>query len=341
MLRKSIHIARIARTGRAAIVAASAAALLGFPPGSLAQGAWQPEKAVELVVGSAPGGGNDTVARVIHKIMQENKLVPVPVAVLNKPGGNQSISRAYILQHTGDPHFFDMGTPTLISNHIAGRSKQHFRDFTPIALMINEYTAITVRADSPIRNARDLVEHLRKDPGSVVIGIPNIGGTNHLNLSLLLKTGGVNLKQLKVVVYRGASEGATALLGGHVHVIPTSVTGVIGLVRDGKARMISLAAPERMGGDLAQVPTLREQGYDVALSNWRSIVGTAGLNPAQVTYWENVLAKVVATDEWKARLDKQFWDGNFLRSREFIQYLEKEYGQTRAVMADLGLAKGN
>lgn len=300
---------------------------------------WKPEKAVELVVSSAPGGSNDRVARIIQKIAQEQKLMPVPITVLNKPGGNQTISRTYINQNPGDGHYLDIGNPTLIGNHIAGITPQHFRDFTPLVLMVNEFTALTVRADSPIKNARDLIEALKKDPDSIGVGVSNRGGTNHLALSLLAKAGGVDPKRLKVVVFKTNAEGLTALLGGHIQLVSSAVATAVGQMRDGKARIISVSAPQRMGGDLAQVPTLREQGYDVSLSNWRAIIGPRGLSAAQVAYWEDVLAKVVATDEWKAVLEKQFWDGNFLRSREFGKYMENEYSQTKGIMTELGLVK--
>jgi putative tricarboxylic transport membrane protein len=298
---------------------------------------WKPEKAVEVVVSSAPGGSNDRVARIIQRIAQEQKLVAVPITVLNKPGGNQTISRAYINQNPGDAHYLDIGNPTLISNQVSGR--QQFSDFTPIALMINEFTAFTVRVDSPLRDAQDLIAQLKKDPDSIAIGVSNRGGTNHLALSLLAKAGGVDARRLKVVVFKTNAEGLTAMLGGHIQLVASAVATAVGQMRDGKARIISVSAPQRMGGDLAQVPTLREQGYDVSLSNWRAIIGPRGLSAAQVAYWEQVLEKVVATDEWKAVLEKQFWDGNFLRSREFGKYMEHEYAQTKAIMTELGLAK--
>lgn len=300
---------------------------------------WKPEKAVELVVSSAPGGSNDRVARIIQKIAQEQKLMSVPITVLNKPGGNQTISRTYINQNPGDGHYLDIGNPTLIGNHISGITQQHFRDFTPLALMVNEFTALTVRVDSSIRNARDLIEALKKDPDSIGVGVSNRGGTNHLALSLLAKAGGVDPRRLKVVVFKTNAEGLTALLGGHIQLVSSAVGTAVGQMRDGKARIISVSAPQRMGSDLSQVPTLREQGYDVSLSNWRAIIGPRGLSAAQVTYWEDVLAMVVASDEWKAVLEKQFWDGNFLRSREFGKYMESEYNQTKGIMTELGLVK--
>ena len=318
----------------AAFVAAAFFALTA--PVSMAQ-AWKPEKAVEVVVSSAPGDSNDRVARIIQKIVQEQKLVATPVAVLNKPGGNQTISRAYINQNPGDAHYLEIGNPTLIANQVVGR--QLYTDFTPIALMINEFAAVTVRTDSPFKNAQDLIAQLRKDPGSVAIGVSNLGGTNHLTLSLLAKAGGVDIKRLRVVVFKTNAEGLTALLGGHIHLVVSAVATAIGQMRDGKAKIISVSSPQRLGGDLAQVPTLREQGYDVSLSNWRAIIGPKGLTAAQIGYWEGVMGKVVATAEWKTTLEQQFWDGNFLRSSEFAKYMDNEYAQTRPVMLELGLSK--
>lgn len=315
---------------------AALAAVAMSPQVSPAQ-SWKPEKAVEVVVSSAPGGSNDRVARTIQKIIQDQKLVATPIAVLNKPGGNQTISRAYINQNPGDAHYLEIGNPTLIANQVVGR--QLYTDFTPVALMINEFTAFTVRTDSPLRNAQDLVAQLRKDPGSIAIGVSNLGGTNHLTLSLLAKAGGIDIKRLRVVVFKTNAEGLTALLGGHIHLVASAVATAIGQMREGKVKIMSVSAPQRMGGDLAQVPTLREQGYDVSLSNWRAIIGPKGLSAAQVGYWEGVLSRVVGTDEWKAALEQQFWDGNFLRSRDFAKYMDNEYAQTRPVMLELGLAK--
>ena len=319
-----------ARTAGAAILLAAAAAQ--------AQ-SWRPEKAVELLVGSGAGGSNDTVARTMQKIVQENKLAPVTLSVVNKVGGNQTILRAYLNQHAGDAHYFDLANPTLIVNHIMGISTQHYSDFSPVALLLNEYTAFAVKADSPVKNARDLAELLRKDPDAWAVGVSNLGGSNHLTLSLFAKSAGVEPKRLKVVVFKSNTDGITAVLGGHLQMVASSLTSVIGHVRSGTARIIALGAPRRMTGALADVPTLREQGMDIVISNWRGIIGARGLNAAQTAYWEDVFAKAVATEEWRKSLEAQYWEGNFLRSQEFRKYLEHDYNQTRAIMSDLGLAK--
>ena len=303
------------------------------------QAEWRPDKPVEIVTPSAAGGSNDRVARMIQKIVQEEKLVPVPVSVINKPGGNQTLSRAYLQQHPGDAHYFDIGNPTLISNHIRGITPQHFSDFTAIALLINEYTVFTVRSDSPVRDAKDLIARLKADPESMSIGVSNLGGTNHLTLSMAAKAGGVDPRKLKVVVFKTNAESTTALMGAHIQLVASSVPSVIGQVKAGTVRAIAIGDTERMSGVLAAVPTLREQGIDVSLSNWRAVIGPKGLTPAQVGYWENVLARVVATDEWKNELGAQNWDGRFLRSKEFTQYMEKEYAATKVILTELGMVK--
>jgi len=303
------------------------------------QAGWRPEKPVEIVTSSAAGGSNDRVARMIQKIMQDEKLVPTPVSVLNKPGGNQTLSRAYLQAHPADAHYFDIGNPTLISNHIMGITQQHFSDFTAVALLINEYTVFTVRADSPLRNAKDLIARLKADPESMSFGVSNLGGTNHLTLSMAMKAGGIDPRKLKIVVFKTNAESITAVMGGHIQMVAGSVPSAIGQIKAGTVRAIAIGDTQRMTGVMANVPTLREQGVDVSLSNWRAIIGPKGLTPAQITYWENVLARVVATEEWKKELEEQNWDGRFLRSKEFTQYMEKEYAATKAVLTDLGMAK--
>ena len=300
---------------------------------------WKPDKAVELLVGSGAGGSADTMGRHLQRIIQEQKLLPVPINVLNKVGGNQTLVRTYLNQHAGDAHYFDLGNPTLIVNHVMGVSTQHYTDFTPVALLLNEYAVFTVRADSPIKSARDLAEVIRKSPESWSVGVSNLGGTNHLTYSLLAKWAGVDQKKLKVVVFKSNTEGIAAVLGGHLNMVSSAITSVAPHVKAGNARIIALGAPRRMGGALAGVPTLREQGMDIVVSNWRGIVGARGLSAAQVAYWEDVFSKVVVAEDWRKSLDAQSWDGNFLRSREFAKYLENDYNQTKAIMSDLGLAK--
>jgi len=142
-----------------------------------------------------------------------------------------------------------------------------------------------------------------------------------------------------VIVFKSNTESATAVMGGHLQMSASAMTSIVSHVTAGRMRIIAVGSPQRSTGLLAGVPTLREQGYDISLANWRAISGPRGLTPAQVAYWEDTLAKVVATDDWKKALEAQYWDLSFLRSQEFAKYLDNEYAVTKALLTELGLTK--
>ena len=300
--------------------------------------AWRPDKVTEFITSSAAGGSNDQVARAMQKILQDAKLIATPIAVANKSGGNQTLAVVYLTQHPGDAHFLLLGNPTIFTNHIAGITPLSHADMTPVSLLLVEHTLITVKNDSPIRTMRDLVEQLKKDPESLAVGIVSRGGPNHLALSQALKSSGVDAKRVKAAVFKTNAESMTALVGGHLQVVASSVSSAMSQVKLGNARPLAIAAHQRLYL-LPEVPTLREQGIESWVANWRAMFGPKGMTPAQVSYWEDAFAKVAASDEWKRQLDFQGWNGQFLRSAEFAKYLEKEYAATRGIMTEMGIAK--
>jgi putative tricarboxylic transport membrane protein len=303
-----------------------------------AQG-WTPQRNVEIVVTSAPGGSNDKTARTVERILTAHKLVGTSLTVVNKPGGGGRIAFAYVDQHAGDPHYLLIGTTGLLTGHIMGTNKMSYLDFTPIASLFNDYVVFTVNANSPVRSGNDLVERLKKDPKSMALGVVAVGSHNHVAVGLVLKAAGGNPRDLKTVAFKGSSESVTALLGGHIEVVPTAGGNAAGHVATGKLRAVGVSAPQRFGGVLAHVPTWREQGFDVVMGGWRALVGPRGLSAAQVAYWEDVLRKATATSEWKDDLEKNYWSNDFVTSSQFRKDLEKDYGDMKAVLAEIGLAK--
>jgi len=148
----------------------------------------------------------------------------------------------------------------------------------------------------------------------------------------------VDAKRVKAAVFKTNAESMTALVGGHLQVVASSVSSAMSQVKLGNARPLAIAAHQRLYL-LPEVPTLREQGIESWVANWRAMFGPKGMTPAQVSYWEDAFAKVAASDEWKRQLDFQGWNGQFLRSAEFAKYLEKEYAATRGIMTEMGIAK--
>jgi putative tricarboxylic transport membrane protein len=314
-------------------------ALTQIPDDSWAQSAWRPDKPVEIVLPTAAGGINDVAARVMQKFMQDEKIVSTPVLVINKAGGNQVLAGVYMTQHAGNPHYLLYSTPTIITNELNGIAPQRYTDLTTIACLSVEHTVITVRNDSPLRNMRDLIDRLKADPDSIAFGLGARGGVNHMAVSQAVKSGGVDPRKLKAVIFKTSGETLTALIGGHVQAVGSSVSAASAQVEAGNVRMLGIAAPRRMGGALANVPTMREQGLEVNVSNWRAVFAPKGLTSAQVAFWEDALARTVASSDWKKLIDENNLVSDFLRSNECAKYLEGEYNATKAVMAALGLGK--
>jgi putative tricarboxylic transport membrane protein len=314
-------------------------AALAFATATHAQG-WSPQKNVEIVVANSPGGSNDRTARQIESFMTKHGLVKATFTVVNKPGGGGAIAYTYVHQHAGDPHYLLVATPALLLSHIVGTSKLSHADFTPIASLLNDYYVFAVATASPLKTGKDLLERLKKDPQSVAIGFPTALGQNQVGAALLLKAIGRNAKDFKGVVFKGTAEAATALLGGHIDMIITPPGNVSAHVAGGRMRIIGAAAPERFTGVLATAPTWREQGVDLVFSGWRAVMAPKGLTPPQMGYWESALRKATTLPEWKADLEKNYWSDDFAPSDQFRKDLDKDYVEMKAVMVELGLAKG-
>ena len=325
-----------------AIAVGALAALAALLPGSATaqQNSWRPDKPVELVVPTAPGGAIDGLARVIQKIIQTHKIVESPVVVLNKPGGGQTIAMTYLDQHANDAHYVLVSTMSVMTNHILGRSKSNYTDYTPIAMLYGEPMTVVVRPDSPIKSARDIQERLRKDPQAMPIGVGiAVGGTNHLAVALVVSAMGVDVKKLKTVVFQANAEAQTALMGGHVAIAPMSVAAALNAARQGRLRIIGVSSAQRGEGELASIPTWREQGLDVAFTNTRFLLAPKGLTAQQTAYWDAVTARIVKTPEWKEQAEKNYWELEYAPSSEAPARLAAIYKQLRVGLTEVGLAK--
>lgn len=302
--------------------------------------AWQPERGVEIIVNTSAGTGSDSTARAIHRMLVENKLVDATVTVVNKPGGGGAIGLAYLTQHKGNGHYLMVTSPTMLTNHIAGKSQLNYTDTTPLAQMGSESVVFTVRADSPLKSVRMLADRIKADPSSLSVAIGNsIGSHNHIAVALMAKAVGADVKRLKVVAFSGSTEGITALLGGHIDLVASPASGVLQLVQAGKARILAVASEKRLTGALAGIPTCKELGLPVIAANWRSIVGAGGLSAEQVRYWDDVFARVSRLPEWKRGLETKLEEETYLNAADTKKYMEAQYEELRNVLSELGLAK--
>jgi|SRR5688572_11575216 len=308
-------------------------------PGVGAQ-AWKPDQRVEIVAGVSPGAGSDVTARWIQRLASEKKLIEAPSSVVNKPGGGGTIALNYLNQQPGNGHTVMVTSPTMLTNHITGRSPLSYTDVTPLAQLGSEFVIFSVRAESPIRTAQDLAERLKADPGSLSFAVGNSTGShNHIATAQVTRAVGADAKRLKVVAFGGSAEGVAALLGGHIDVAASPPSAMVQHVKAGRARFLAVAAPRRLTGELASVPTWREMGIDSVASNWRSVIGPRGLSEEQVRYWDGVFSRLAALTEWKQDLEARLVEPTYYNARDTRKLMAQEHAALGATLNDLGLAK--
>ncbi|HEX6064308.1 MAG TPA: tripartite tricarboxylate transporter substrate binding protein, partial [Longimicrobiales bacterium] len=257
-----------------------------------AQG-WKPERNVELIVPASAGGSLDTTGRTVQRLWDELKLLPVSSTVANRSGGGHAVAYNFLNQRVGDPHYMSITSSTLHTSNINGRTPLSYRDFTPLTVLLTEYIAFAVRADSPLKTGKDLIEALRRNPGSLSIALSSaLGGTHHISLGLPLQSAKIDMAQSKLVAFNSTGEAVTALLGGHVDVMNGGTVQIAPHVESGKMRVLAVTSAKRLPGPLSVAPTWPELGYKGVFENWRGVIGTKGMTAEQIGFWENAFRRI-------------------------------------------------
>jgi len=316
------------------------ALLTGASAPTAAQPAWKPEKAIELVVPSAAGGGTDKTARLIQRIWQERRALDVPVSVVNKSGGQGQVALTYLKGHAGDPHYVEIVSAVLLTNHLNGSSPFSYTDFTPFALLNSEYVVFAVKSDSPLKTLKDLSARLQKDPAAVSIAVgTSLGGANHIAAAHVARSVGADAKKLRTVVFKSSADSAIAGLGGHVDLVISSASILMPHFNSGAMRFLAISSPKRVSGALASVPTLKEQGVSAVVDNFRLVIAPPGIAPAHVAWWDQVMMRLSTMDEWKKDLEANGWENAYMSSRDTRSYLDAQYAELKGALADMGFAK--
>jgi len=304
--------------------------------GSAQAQAWKPDRPVELVVFAAPGGGNDKAARTLQKIWQDHNWLEA--VVVNKVGGGGSLAYTYVSRKTDAPSIA-IAQAGLLTNQITGRSPIGLNDVTVLPYIGTEPVALAVRAESPYRNLRDFVEQMKKDPSSLSVAVGStLGAINHFTMALLAKAAGIDPRKLRIVVFGGGAESVIQLLGGHIDAMAQASNNAAPYLETGKMRILGLSTAKR-AASLPDVPTFREQGYDVVIDGWYAFVGPKNLTPAQIAYWDDIFARTLRTDEWKKFVETTGWEAGYKNSRDTAAFLRKQYDEAKALLGELGLAR--
>ena len=253
-----------------------------------AQG-WKPTKDVEFVVPFGLGGGADLMARVIHKVIADEKLVPVSIAIVNKPGGGGAAGIGYVAaSRKADPHTLILVNGSTQITPILNPQAKTLTEVTPVMNMMLDDFLLFVRADAPWKSAADFVKDAKGKPAKSV-AFATGGTTDVMAVTVLSKSTGV---QYNTVSFNSGGEALTALLGGHVQASMGNPLEFMGQMQGGKIRALGVVRDKRFPA-LKDVPTMTEQGIKTPnFQMWRGIAIPKGAPDAARVYWEGVMTKV-------------------------------------------------
>lgn len=301
--------------------------------------AWKPARPVAFVSPSSPAGSLDLTARLIQKVWDDTRAIGVPVVVINKPGAGNGIAWSY-LNERSDGLAISIGNTNLVSNAVTGAHPITHRDVTPLALMFDDYFVLVVRADSPLKSMADVRDRLRADPGAVAVGFgPGIGAGGHTAAAVAWKTMGADVRKARWVPYKSAGDGVVAMLAGEIEMVSGTAANMPPFLAAGRVRALAVIGPQRLSGALANVPTMKEQGFDAVFTNWRGVIGGKGMTREQTTFWENALSVVNESGLWKKELERNFWRANFVTGPRLREFLDAEAVRFRGLLTELGLSK--
>ncbi|WP_142827031.1 Bug family tripartite tricarboxylate transporter substrate binding protein [Planococcus soli] len=287
-----------------------------------------PERGLTIVAPSGAGGGWDLTARSIAKTMNNSGLIEEPIMVENKPGGGGAVYMAEYATKEVDNDYMLMvkSPPILINNSKAeGNSPYGYKDTTPLAQLTRDYGAIVVRADSEFQTLTDVLDAVKADPTAVTFaGGSAPGSMDHLVGILPAFEYGIDPKSVKYVSYDGGGEAVAALLGDNADVIATDASTIGEYMKSGDVRVLAVSAPERLEGELSEIPTFKEEGIDTEFTIWRGIFGPKNMTDSAYKYWSEKLEEMSASEEWQQELEQNGWQSEYKNGEDFEKYLQNQ-----------------
>jgi putative tricarboxylic transport membrane protein len=314
---------------------AVAATLAAAPFGLLTPAFAQQIGTLKMMIPANPGGGWDQTGRNLALAMQSAKLVQ-SVSFENKGGaaGTPGLAQ-FVNSSKGDPNAVMIAGMVMVGGIILNKSPVDLTMVTPVARLTSEYEVIVVPTSSPFKSMDDLVKAFKANPGSISWGGGSAGGTDHILVGLIAKAVGADVSKINYVPFKGGGDSVPAIVGGHVS------AGVAGLgefaeqIKGGRMRGLAVSAPAAEDG----VKSLKEQGIDVVLGNWRGIFGAPGITSAQRDQLVKVVQAATETQVWKETLAKLGWTPWFLGGDQFKTFIEEDTRRIAAIMESLGLKK--
>ncbi|MBI5721449.1 MAG: tripartite tricarboxylate transporter substrate binding protein [Burkholderiales bacterium] len=309
--------------------------LLGLAlAGGTTRAAWAAAN-LKMMIPANPGGGWDTTGRTLGRALQDSGQA-ASVTFENKGGAAGALGLAQFLNASkGDPNALMVMGAVMIGGLISTKSPLSLATATPLARLTSEYNVFVLPENSPFKTMKDVVDQLKKDPGSIKWGGGSRGSTEHIAAAMIAQEAGVDPAKINYVPFRGGGEATAAVLGGNVSVGGSGYSEFQQYIDAGKMKAIGVTAPERLKG--VNVPTLKEQGIAVDIGNWRGIYGAPGLNAEQRKALIEMIGKAVQHKTWTEALDKNGWTPALLTGDAFAQFVERDSAALRQTMTRAGM----
>jgi len=289
---------------------------------------------LRLIAPAAPGGGWDQTARAMQAVLQEAGIVHTS-SVENIPGAAGTIGLArFISAERGNGDVLMMSGLIMLGAVVTHQSPVTLREVTPIARLIGEFEVIVVPAASPLRNLSDLVAMFRAAPESVSWGGGSAGGTDQILAGLFADAVGVDPRRVNYIAYSGGGESLSAILGGQVTVGVNGLGELAPHIEAGSVRVLAISSAERLPD--VDAPTFREQGVDLEIENWRSVVAPPGVNTAERQRLEHLIEAMVKSDPWKAAVERYRWNDRYLAGTAFTRFVSSEEARVQGILEKLG-----
>lgn len=305
-----------------------AAGLGALAAPALAQQPWPAGRPIEVIVGFAPGGGTDVMVRALAQFLQA-ELPGASFVVSNRPGAGGET--AYVALQAARPDGYTLGainTPGYLSLGVQRRVRYDRAQIRLVARLVDDPSAFVVHRDSPFRTLRDVVEAAKRRPGAISVGSSGIGTDDHLGLTLFEAASGTEFIH---VPFAGAGPVRNAVLGRQIDIAGINL-GEIGMLGEQNPMLRALAGmAERRWELMPDVPTFREQGYDVLMSSERGLGAPRGIPDEIAGRLEEVIAKVIATPEWAERVRQLELAMAFLRGAEWEAQMVAQLARYQAM----------
>ncbi|MEQ6289989.1 Bug family tripartite tricarboxylate transporter substrate binding protein [Vogesella sp. GCM10023246] len=289
----------------------------------------------KIMAPANPGGGFDTVARTMGEALQASGYAK-SVVVENKAGAGGAIGMAqFVNNEKGNPNALLVAGAVTVGALETNKSPVNFGMVTPIARLMGEFNVIVVPTASPLKSIKDLMAAYKANPGSVSIGGGSAGGIDHIMASLMSEKAGVDPDKLNYIPFAGGGEGKAAILGNQISAYISGYGELADLIKAGKVRALGISAATR-NPDIP-VPTLREQGTDVVVYNWRGVFGAPGINAAQKAALIKAVEGAVKSPTWKAKAEKMEWLDMLQTGDSFKAFLDEDVKRTAVTVKKLKL----